>query len=147
MANNPISMIKIRQILRLHCQGCSKLAIASQAGISRNTLKKYIKEFTAVKLTFEKVNALSDKELEDLFVKPEDRPLNERLQILFNLFPAIDKELKKKGVTRQILWEEYKRDYPDGLGRSQFKHYFAQWSWHNFNNFFIVFPLDETMLE
>jgi transposase len=62
-----------------------------------------------------------------LFVKPEDRPLNERLQILFSLFPAIEKELKRKGVTRQLLWKEYKTNHPDGVGLSQFKHYFSQW--------------------
>ena len=127
MANNPISMIKIRQILRLHTQGYSKLQIAVQTSTSRNTLKKYIKEFTASRLTFEEISSLSDKDLEDLFVKPEDKPVNERLQTLFNLFPAIDKELKKKGVTRRILWEEYKLNHPDGICVSQFKHYYAQW--------------------
>ena len=120
-------MIKIRQILRMHTQGYSKLQIAVQTSISRNTLKKYIKEFTSSKLTFDEISSLSDKDLEDLFVKPEDRPVNEKLQTLFNLFPAIDKELKKKGVTRLILWEEYKRNHPDGFGKSQFKHYYAQW--------------------
>lgn len=120
-------MIKIRQILRLQSQGCSKLQIAAQTGIARNTLKKYIKEFTSSGLSFEEINELSDKELEDLFVKPEDRPLNERLQILFSLFPAIEKELKRKGVTRQLLWKEYKTHHPDGVGISQFKHYFSQW--------------------
>lgn len=120
-------MIKIRQILRLQSQGCSKLQIAAQTGIARNTLKKYIKEFTSSGLSFEEINELSDKELEDLFVKPEDRPLNERLQILFSLFPAIEKELKRKGVTRQLLWKEYKTHHPDGVGLSQFKHYFSQW--------------------
>ena len=120
-------MIKIRQILRLQSQGCSKLQIAAQTGIARNTLKKYIKEFTASGLSFEEINELSDKELEDLFVKPEDRPLNERLQTLFSLFPAIEKELKRKGVTRELLWKEYKTNHPDGVGLSQFKHYFSQW--------------------
>lgn len=120
-------MIKIRQILRLQSQGCSKLQIAAQTGIARNTLKKYIKEFTSSGLSFEEINGLSDKELEDLFVKPEDRPLNERLQLLFSLFPAIEKELKRKGVTRQLLWKEYKTNHPDGVGLSQFKHYFSQW--------------------
>ena len=120
-------MIKIRQILRLQSQGLSKLQIAAQTGIARNTLKKYIKEFTSSGLSFEEINELSDKELEDLFVKPEDRPLNERLQTLFSLFPAIEKELKRKGVTRQLLWKEYKTHHPDGVGLSQFKHYFSQW--------------------
>ena len=120
-------MIKIRQILRLQSQGLSKLQIAAQTGIARNTLKKYIKEFTSSGLSFEEINELSDKELEDLFVKPEDRPLNERLQTLFSLFPAIEKELKRKGVTRELLWKEYKTNHPDGVGLSQFKHYFSQW--------------------
>jgi transposase len=127
MANNPIDMIKIRQILRLQSQGFSKLQIAAQSGIARNTLKKYIRQFLSSGLTFDEINQLNDKELDDLFVKPEDRPLNERLQMLFDIFPAVDKELKKKGVTRQLLWEEYKRNHPDGVGISQFKHYFTQW--------------------
>ncbi len=127
MANNPISMIKIRQIVRLQSQGCSKLHIAAQTRTARNTLKKYIKEFLSSGLSFDEINERSDKELEDLFVKPKDKPLNERLQTLFSLFPGIDKELKKKGVTRLLLWEEYKRHHPDGVGKSQFKHYYAQW--------------------
>jgi response regulator of citrate/malate metabolism len=55
MANNPISMIKIRQILRLQSQGLSKLQIAAQTGIARNTLKKYIKEFTSSGLSFDEI--------------------------------------------------------------------------------------------
>ena len=79
-------MIKIRQILRLHIQGRSKVQIAAQTGISRNTLKKYLKEFAVSKLTYEEISELSDKDLEDLFIKPEDGPLNDKLQALFSLF-------------------------------------------------------------
>jgi transposase len=127
MANNPISMSKIRQILRLHSQGRSKLLIAKQTGVSRNTLKKYIREFEQSGLSFGEVNELGDKDLEDLFIKPEEQPIIPKLQTLFNLFPAMDKELKRKGVTRLLLWEEYKLKHPDGYSKSQFKHYFAQW--------------------
>jgi transposase len=103
------------------------LKIATQTGVARNTLKKYLAAFTSSGLCFEEINELSDKDLEDLFVKPQEQPISEKLQTLFNLFPFIDKELKKKGVTRQLLWEQYRRDHPDGLGKSQFKHYYAQW--------------------
>jgi transposase len=127
MANKPISMIKIRQILRMHTQGHSKLKIAMQTGVARNTLKKYLAAFAASGLSFEQINLLSDKDLEDLFIKPEDKPLSEKLQTLFNLFPAIDKGLKKKGVTRQMLWQQYRQANPNGLGVSQFKQYYAQW--------------------
>lgn len=120
-------MSKVRQILRLYSQGRSKLLIAKQTGVSRNTLKKYLKEFELSGLSFKEVNELGDKDLEDLFIKHEEQPITPKLQTLYNLFPAMDKELKRKGVTRLLLWEEYKLKHPDGYSKSQFKHYFAQW--------------------
>jgi len=96
MANNSINMNKIRQILRLHSLEISKLRIAEQTGVARNTIKKYIKEFTQSGLNFLEINALCDKDLEDLFVKHESHSVNQKLETLFNLFPAMDKELKKK---------------------------------------------------
>ena len=127
MANNTIDMSKLRQILRLHTQRCSKLQISLQTGISRNTLKKYIKDFTSSGITFEELNTLSDQDLESLFIKPEEKPLNEKIAILFSRFPAMDKELKRKGVTTQLLWEEYRKQYPGGLGITQFRHYYGHW--------------------
>lgn len=120
-------MNKIRQIFRLHSLGISKLKIAEQTGVARNTIKKYIKEFTESKLSFLEINILCDKDLEDLFVKQESPPVNPKLASLFNLFPSMDKELKKRGVTRQMLWTEYKLTHTDGVGRSQFNFYFAKW--------------------
>lgn len=120
-------MSKVRQILRLHSQGRSKLLIAKQTGVSRNTLKKYLKEFELSGLSFNEVNELGDKDLEDFFIKPEVRPVTPKMQTLCSLFPAMDKELKRKGVTLFLLWEEYKRKHPDGDSYGQFKHYFAQW--------------------
>lgn len=120
-------MIRIRQILRLHTQGYSKLKIAVQTSISHNTLKKYLKEFTASGLSFDEVNELSDKDLEDFFVKQEDEPINKKLQALFNRLSTIEKELKKKGVTPHLLWEQYRREEPEGYSLTQFKHYYTQW--------------------
>ena len=39
----------------------------------------------------------------------------------------MDKELKRKGVTRILLWQKYKVTHPNGIGRSQFNRYFALW--------------------
>ncbi len=127
MANRPISMSKIRHILRLHVQGRSKLQISAQTGVSRNTLKKYLKEFTDSGLSFQEIDQLSDKDLEDLFIKEQEKPPNQKWHALFEMFPAMDKELKRKGVTRKLLWQEYRHKHPVGLGLSQFKKYFAQW--------------------
>lgn len=132
MANNPLSMSKIRLILRLHAQGMSKHQMAERSGTSRNTLKKYLAAYAASGLTPEAIEQCSDKELEDLFVAPQHSPVNERLQTLIAYFPTVEKELQKKGATLLTTWQQYRVLYPEGLGKSQFKHYYAQWrGWHN----------------
>ena len=127
MANHAIQMSKIRQILRLHQTGWGKQRIATQTGVARNTLKKYLATYAAMGLSPEALEALSDQELEDLLVAPQQKPANQKLALLLQLFPAIDKELKKKGATRHGQWELYKQQHPDGLCVSQFKHYYSLW--------------------
>jgi transposase len=127
MANTTISMSKIRHILRMYSQGRSIMSIAAQADASRNTVKKYVGSFKASSYTFEEVNALNDKELEDFFGKSKEQPANSRMQSMQRCFPHIDKELKRTGVTRHMLWEAYRKEFPDGYQYSQFCFYYTQW--------------------
>jgi DNA invertase Pin-like site-specific DNA recombinase len=61
MANKLISMSKIRQILRLHSQGNSKNAIYRLTGVSRNTLKKYLRDYELLNLNFSEIDKLTDR--------------------------------------------------------------------------------------
>lgn len=127
MANTTISMSKIRQILRMYSQGRSKLSIAAQIGVSRNTAKKYLAAFEASGFTFEEINSLNDKELEDFFGGGKEMPPDKRLQALRRCFPHVDKELKRTGMNRRILWEAYRKEFPDGFQYTQFCFYYNQW--------------------
>lgn len=98
MANTTISMSKIRQILRMYSQGRGKLSIAAQTGVSRNTAKKYLAAFDASGFTFEEINSLNDKELEDFFGGSKEMPPDKRLLVLRRCFPHVDKELKRTGM-------------------------------------------------
>ncbi|WP_321995552.1 DDE-type integrase/transposase/recombinase [Draconibacterium orientale] len=40
----------------------------------------------------------------------------------------MERELKKTGVTKQLMWEEYHEKHPDGLKLSQFKAHYLRWS-------------------
>jgi len=51
MANKKTDMSKLRQMLRLYTQGESKLKISELTGVSRNTLKKYLKIYTRLGLS------------------------------------------------------------------------------------------------
>ena len=120
-------MLNIRHILRLHTQNQTMSEIVVQTGIHRPTLRKIINDFKASKLTFSEINELSDKDLDELFKTPPENIHSKKLQTLYSLFPEIDKELKRKGVTKALLWEEYKRKYPDGASSTSFRFHFSQW--------------------
>jgi len=120
-------MLNIRHILRLHTQNQTMSEIIVQTGIHRNILKKIINDFKASGLSFSEINELSDIDIQELFDTPVENLQSERLQKLYSLFQEIDKELKRKGVTKSLLWEEYKRKHPDGAGKSAFLFHFSQW--------------------
>ena len=51
----------------------------------------------------------------------------ERYRRLLNFFPYMEKELKRRGVTRQLLWKEYKAEETAPYGYSQFCYHYQQW--------------------
>jgi len=74
-------------------------------------------------VSLEELLQLGDKDLHDLFLRtPEQKP-NLRVQALFALMPRFEKELKKRGVTQELLWHEYRALHADGFQLSQFSAY------------------------
>lgn len=124
MANKTISMTKVRQILGYHHQAIGLKQICRLCGVSRNTVKRYIRQFIVEELTWEDIARISDSELDALFTGLTDIQSDPRLEELQALLPAMEKQLKRRGYTLTRLWEEYKAKHPDGYGHTQFfKHY------------------------
>lgn len=128
MAGKPIDMSKLRKTLKLHVQGKSKVFISKYLGLSRNTVKKYLRAFEQMKLTFEELDQLTDAELEAKFIKPLDPDISPRIKALYAYFPLVEKKLKKTGETKTKQWLEYKEKHPDGVQRSQFCAHYLRWS-------------------
>lgn len=127
MANKKTTMSKLRQMLRLYAQGESKLRISELTGVSRNTLKKYLKIYAQLGLNLTEIEKKSDQELDQLFGECQLPEPCEKYKVLETFFPEMEKELKKRGVTRQILWERYIARHPDGYKVSQFKYHYQEW--------------------
>jgi len=127
MPNKLISMQKLRQLLRLHSQGNGSKAIASYLGMSRTTVKKYLSRLKGSGVDLEGVFSLSDKDLSSLLQDRTPLPANKRKEELAQLLPIYFKRLKRKGVTRKMLYEEYRQKYPDGYGISRFCDYLTQY--------------------
>ena len=108
MAGKTIDMSKLRKVIKLYVQGKSKVFISSYLGLSRNTVKKYILQFSGLKVTYEELNRLTDLDLDELFNLQQENELSPKMRDLESFFPRVEKELKKTGKTLNILWEEYK---------------------------------------
>ena len=128
MANKPITMSKLRKVLQLSLNGKSKKFISNYLNLSRNTVKKYLIELNALNLSIEDIKKLSDLDLEKLFIEKLPVVQSAREAVLYKFFPYMEKELKKTGVTRMIIWQEYLAKYPDGFRRTQFNKRYNKWS-------------------
>lgn len=134
MANKNTSMLQIKKALQLLDTGKSERHISEQLGISRNTLRKYLEKVSSSKLSNNQLMALSDADFSALiYGEPSvvvKTSRQERFDSLIDYFIA---ELKRDGVTRQLLWKEYRKQDPDGFGYSQFCERLSQLKKRNNN--------------
>ena len=127
MANKTIVMSKLRRLLQLYSQGKSKLFISQYLELSRNTVDKYTLQYRLLNLPLEEIDKLTDTDLDKLFFVQIPEDLSPKLKVLYSFFPYMEKELKKTGVTRQLIWEEYISKYPDGIKKTQFSEHYNRW--------------------
>jgi len=124
MANQILSMNKLKEVLRYQIEGKSKREISKRTGLSRNTVEKYIAVFESHPLSFKELLNQSDSELNAIVMQPvEQKP---QWDSLYALFPSMETDLKRVGMTRRLIWERYKEQSPDGVQYSQFCEHFAR---------------------
>jgi len=70
---------------------------------------------------------MSNADLELTFRITNQKDPDQRLVDLYAFFPTVEKALKKKGVTQQMLWKEYLEKHPDGVKHTQFGEHFNRW--------------------
>ena len=115
MSNKPIDMFQIRQLLRLYADGKGSKFISKATGISRNTVKKYLLQFIALGLTIERVEAMSDRQLATGFLIVKPKIESSRVTDLEALLPQLADKLKKRGVTKQMVYSGYISQCPGGI--------------------------------
>jgi transposase len=128
MAAKLIGMLQLRRILQLLDNGSKIRSIARDLGISRNTVKAYLPAIARSKLAIAELLALNDEALSALIHEPERGSLtgDTRYQDFQHCLAVIEEELKKTGVTRQLLWQEYRMVHPDGYGYTQFCYHLQE---------------------
>ena len=127
MAKRRLSVRKIKEALRLHYEkNLSTRQIAESLGIGRSTVHDYLYRAQQADLTWPLPAEIDEAALEHQLFPSTDPVVQEKRQM-----PSMEylhQELKKKGVTLQLLWYEYKEKDPEGYQYSQFCHLYHQWA-------------------
>jgi transposase len=126
MAGKPKPMSKIKQLIQLHKQGKGIKFIARTLDISKNTVKAYLAKVASSKLDVEALMNLEDPILEGEFHAGNPAYKDERYEHFISKLDYFEKELGRRGVTKMLLWEEYRREYPGGYGHTQFFFHLSQ---------------------
>jgi transposase len=119
-------MRKIREILRLRfdCKR-SYQEIAKSIGISSSTVYDCIARAKDADLSWPLSCEFTDEDLETKLY-PQAQKITPDQRGVIDLH-YIHKELKRKHVTLRLLWSEYKEQYPQGIGYSQFCDVYRGW--------------------
>lgn len=118
MPRKRLSMRKIREVLRLLWdQSRSAREVAVSCGLARSTVREYERRALDAGLSWP-LPSVDDASLEKRLFPPAPvvaaavRPVPD--------FDSVDRELRRKGVTRQLLWQEYRAANPSGFAYSKF---------------------------
>jgi transposase len=119
-------MRMIREVLRLKFDcGLSDRQIAKTTGIARSTIGDYVRRFQEAGLVWPLSDALTEPALEACLFPPlpsvpgDQRPTPDWLWV--------QAEMRRKGVTLFLLWQEYKAAHPDGFQYSWFCDTYQTW--------------------
>ena len=113
-------MDQVRQIIETYLATHSIKATSRRLQVSKNTVRHYIRLGKTYDEDLSKVLLLPPSELLPLFYPPDQRTSSDREEIFKGKVAYWIKELRRVGVTRHLLWEEYRQEHRDGYGYSQF---------------------------
>jgi len=129
MSAKPKQMHQVRIIFQMKKADSSIRNISKQTGICRKTIREYLGRLQCIGLEPETALKLTDEELSNLIYNPREvrRDVHDqRYQYIQDRMEYYRQELQKRGVTKTLLWQEYRKDNPQGYGHSQFSWYLLE---------------------
>jgi len=121
MPKKGLTMRQIRELLRLKtCEpNISKRDLALRLGVAPSTARECVHRLAAAGLSWPLPDELTDEVLEQRLFCHVGRRTGDR-KLPEPDWPSLMREMKRPGVTLQILWEEYRQVYPEGYQYSRF---------------------------
>ena len=126
--NGRMRMRDIKNIIKLYHAGLSRRLIGKTLNKPKSTVSDYIARFEASRLSREELESKTSEEIYKALFPEESRRPKQRLNKAVPDFFQMHLELKKKYVTRHLLWEEYKAAHPENhYGYTHFCNAYKTW--------------------
>ncbi|MCC6225958.1 MAG: IS21 family transposase [Microthrixaceae bacterium] len=128
MAAERLSMRRLREILRLKFEaGLSQRAIAVSANVAQSTVSDYVSRARRAGVGWPLAPDVDDEAALERRLFPA-APVVGAAERSEPDWVWVHRELRRKHVTRMLLWEEYRAGVPDGLAYSQFCQRYRTWA-------------------
>jgi transposase len=123
-------MRQIKEILRLrYDKRLSIREIARSCGLPGSTICDYLKRAQGAGLVWPLPEGLGEEPLlEKLMGSPSQEVTPSGACRAVPDWKQVHQELRRKGVTLQLLWEEYRQVHPQGYGYSRFCERYQEWA-------------------
>src|SRR5260370_7560535 len=122
-----IAMRQVREVLRLTAAGVSGNESARGVGVAPSTVRLTLKRLAVAGLGWPLPTEMTDAALEAQLFTSVGTKQGHRRRAEPD-WVALHRELKRKHVTLQILWDEYIEQYPDGYRYSRFCELYRGWA-------------------
>src|SRR3954453_15815018 len=122
-----IAMRQVREVLRLKVAGVSGNEIARRVGVASSTVRLTLKRLAVAGLIWPLPAELTDTVREAQLFTEAGKKQGHRRRAEPD-WAAVHRELKRKHVTLQILWDEYIEQNPDGYRYSRFCELYRGWA-------------------
>lgn len=128
MPTKRTSMRQLRELLRLRLHAdLSMRQIQGSLRISLGAVQKIINKAQTEDLDWAAVEKLDDQQLASVFYPASDTRASPHLELPD--WVCVHQELRRKGVTRHLLWEEYTQAYPNrSYSYPQYCYLYKAWA-------------------
>lgn len=124
MAKRRLSVRKIKEVLRLRYEaGLAIRKIARSCCMAHSSVSDLVRRAMSAGISWPLPDGMDEATLEALLYPPAKQDVTRAIPDM----AWIHQELRRKGVTLELLWQEYRRNHPNGYQYSRFCELYRQW--------------------